>query len=551
MTHIITRACCNDAACVPVCPVNCIHPTPDDPDFGTAEMLYIDPAGCIDCGACVEVCPVEAIYSDHELPTEFARFQDFTVRYYEGEGRAGYTRDQRQLPERPWEPNSTALKVAIVGSGPAACYAAEEIAGQRGLQTSVDIFERLMTPGGLVRYGVAPDHRDTKRASEAFERTMQRPNVRVFFNTEVGVDITHDQLAERYHAVIYAVGAMSDRGMAVPGESLPGSHSAPEFVAWYNGHPDFADRLFDLSSERVVVIGNGNVALDVARILLTPAEHLERTDIAAHALAALRESKVREVVVLGRRGPLQAAFTAPELLGLAEVDGVDIVVRPDEVNICVAEPTVDSLKVELLTELGVSEPASERSIALRFLGSPEAILGDDHVTAIRVARNRLVDRDGAVVAEPTGEVEELSCGLVLRSVGYRGQPIRDLPFDERRAVIPHINGRVMNGGQTMPGVYVTGWIKRGPSGVIGTNKKCARETAAALLDDFRDQVLADPKVSDDIAATLVDAVDLAGWRRIAARERELGRQTGRPQVKLVEPGLIRAVADGEASQLLT
>src|SRR3546814_689419 len=334
MTHVITRACCNDAACVPVCPVNCIHPTPDEPDYGTAEMLYIDPQGCIDCGACVEACPVSAITADYDLAPEYARYEEINARYFASEERQDYEQVQNTRTSRSWAdaPEGT-LKVAIVGSGPAACYAAEELLTQRGLPAEVDMFEKLPTPWGLVRFGVAPDHQDTKSASGSFARTMKRKGFRLFLNAEVGVDITLAELKERYHAVIYAVGAMGDRALGVPGETLPGSHSATEFVAWYNGHPDFAARTFDLAHERAVIVGNGNVALDVARILVSDPEALAKTDIADHALAQLRSSKVREVVVLGRRGPLEAAFTTKELIGLSQTPGADLLVRPDELSV--------------------------------------------------------------------------------------------------------------------------------------------------------------------------------------------------------------------------
>ncbi|MCU1366571.1 MAG: fpr, partial [Ilumatobacteraceae bacterium] len=251
MTYVITRACCNDAACVPVCPVNCIHPTPDEPDYWTAEMLYIDGESCIDCGACVDVCPVDAIVADYDVSDEFARYEDIAARYFSGAGRRDYEPEQVVVKRRTWsdEAKGGPLRVAIVGSGPAACYAAEEIASQLGLDVQVDMFERLLTPGGLVRFGVAPDHQDTKAASEAFSRTMRRKNVRLFLGAEIGAAVSHEQLVERYHAVIYAVGAMGDRSLGIPGESLPGSHSATEFVAWYNGHPEYSRRTFDLSGE--------------------------------------------------------------------------------------------------------------------------------------------------------------------------------------------------------------------------------------------------------------------------------------------------------------
>lgn len=552
MTHIITRACCNDAACVPVCPVNCIHPTPDEPDYATAEMLYIDPQSCVDCGACVDVCPVGAIVADYDLSDSYARYEDINARYFASEERTSYdpeptprrTRDFSAAPDEP-------LRVAIVGSGPAACYAAEEILSQRGLKAEVDMFEKLPTPWGLLRFGVAPDHQDTKAASASFARTMRRPEFRMFLNTEVGTHVTLEDLQNRYHAVIVAVGAMSDRSLAIPGEDLPGSHSATEFVAWYNGHPDFAGRTFDLAHERAVIIGNGNVALDVARILVSDTDKLEKTDIADHALEQLRRSTIKEVVVVGRRGPLQAAFTTKELLGLAETEGADLVVRTDELALdsvsmaAVGDPatSVDIYKRDLMAELGTSAPSQERRISLRFLASPVEIRGDGWVESVRLVRNKLVATDSGVAAEPTEDAEDLSCGLLFRSVGYRGTGLPGVPFDERRGVIPNQGGRVTSEDTAVPGVYTTGWIKRGPSGVIGTNKHCARETVGNLLEDFIAGILPAPQAdTQDLDELLPDHVGLDGWKAIDDRERSEGKNQKRPRVKLVSVDDMLAVA---------
>lgn len=544
MTHVITRACCNDAACVPVCPVNCIHPTPDEPDYATAEMLYIDPDGCVDCGACLDVCPVGAIVADYDLTDQFARYEEINARYFASDERKAYVPEPRHAPVRsfdgaPAEP----LRVAIVGSGPAACYAAEEILNQRGLDAQVDMFEQLPTPWGLLRFGVAPDHQDTKAASASFARTMRRSDFRMFLNTKVGADLSLADLRGRYHAVLYAVGASADRALDVPGESLPGSHSATEFVAWYNGHPDYAARTFDLSHDRAVIVGNGNVALDVARILVSDPDELARTDIADHALAQLRTSRVREVVVVGRRGPLEAAFTTKELLGLAEAPGADLVVRPDELTLDatslarVGDPatSVEVYKAELLAELGTGTPTNERRIVLRFLASPVEISGTDRVESVRLVRNKLVEDGGRLVAEPTEDFEDLACGLVFRSVGYQGLPVADLPFDDARGVIPNSAGRVIDpeSGQELSGVYTAGWIKRGPSGVIGTNKRCARETVEALLDDFVAGRLPAPQEAPDVAELVPEHIGLDGWKRIDEYERAAGKAQRRPRVKLV------------------
>jgi len=553
MTHIITRACCNDAACVPVCPVNCIHPTPDEPDYGTAEMLYIDPDGCVDCGACVDVCPVGAIVADYDLTDDFARYEEINARYFSDPAHAEYDAEPQTPPRRVWDlPSAEPLKVAVVGSGPAACYAAEELMSQRGLAVQVDIFERLPTPGGLVRFGVAPDHQDTKAAGSAFARTLRRRGVRLFLNAEVGRDVSFEALRSRYHAVVVAVGAMDDRPLGIAGEGLPGSHSATEFVAWYNGHPDYADRTFDLGHERAVVIGNGNVALDVARILVSDPEALARTDIADHALEQLRKSTVKEVVVVGRRGPLEAAFTTKELLGLAETPAADLVVRPEELRLsedqiaAAGERSVALYKVELMAELGTRTPSHERRITLRFLASPDEIRGDGWVESVRLTRNELVADQGRTVARPTGDVEELACGLVFRSVGYRGRGIAGLPFDEARGIIPNEAGRILDpeSGAVLAGLYVAGWIKRGPSGVIGTNKRCARETVTQLLADLEAGRL--PALTDDrdVAESVPGHLDLEGWKAIDDYERSEGKAQRRPRVKLTDVAHMLEVARG-------
>jgi ferredoxin/flavodoxin---NADP+ reductase len=556
MTHVITQNCCNDASCVAVCPVNCIHPTPDEPDFSTAEMLYIDPQVCIDCGACVDACPVSAIYPDYDLPASSERYEAMNASYFGDPVRATYDQNPVEKEVRDWADRGLEpLRVAVVGSGPAAFYAAEEVLSQRNLTAEVDMFERLPTPGGLVRYGVAPDHQETKSVLKLFSRTMRRPRFRLFGNVEIGRDLTHEQLAQRYHAVVYAVGAMSDHALGIRGEDLPNSHSATSFVGWYNGHPEFASQSFDLSCERVVIIGNGNVALDVARVLCTDVETLRHTDIAQPALTALQQSNIKEVVVVGRRGPSEAAFTTPELVGLSQVRGLDVVVADDEVDppYTYAEHSEGAgfstgpLKNELLAELSQRAPTGGRRIRFRFLRTPVEITGEDKVTGIRLVRNDLVQEGDRVVARPTGETEDLECGLVLRAVGYRGHAVAGLPFDEHRSVLPQIEGRVVDPGtgQPLPGVYVCGWIKRGPSGVIGTNKKCAGETVSHLLDDFAEGLLPEPRTLEDVAALLPQAVDAGGWRAIDAHEQAAGRELARPRLKLLSVDEMLAVAQGE------
>src|SRR5215213_384327 len=291
MTFVITQPCCSDASCVSVCPVNCIHPTPEEPDYGSASMLYIDPQTCIDCGACVEACPVDAIGPDYDLAENDQDFIAINAEYFEDPRHRDYLPEAVQRGSRAvqvTEPEP--LRVAIVGSGPAACYAAEDLLDRPGLAVQVGIFERLPVPWGLVRFGVAPDHQRTKLVTTQFERTARRPRATLRLNVDVGQHITHDELLAHHHAVVYAVGAARDLRLGIPGEDLPGSSSATDFVAWYNGHPDFVDRNFDLSAQRAMVIGSGNVALDVARILVSDVDDLRRTDIAEHALEALAES---------------------------------------------------------------------------------------------------------------------------------------------------------------------------------------------------------------------------------------------------------------------
>ncbi|MEU4233231.1 4Fe-4S binding protein [Nonomuraea sp. NPDC026600] len=400
MTYVITRSCCSDASCIPVCPVNCIHPTPDEPDYGTTEMLYIDPKSCVDCGACVLACPVGAISADYDLTPAQAPYADISAHWFTGPGR----RDYEENPELPWprrwdDKAGEVLRVALVGSGPAAFYAAQELLSQRRIDVNVDMFERLLTPGGLVRFGVAPDHQDTKDAARSFAATTRRSGFRLFLNTEIGVDLTMEELHQRYHAVIVAAGALSDRELGIPGEQLRGSHSAAAFVGWYNGHPDFADLNFDLSSERAVIIGNGNVAFDVARILASDPDRLAKSDIADHALEKLRTSKIREVVVVGRRGPAEAAFTRKELLSLTQTPGVEVCVDPDDVSLDetsrdalgMADGSVPLSKVRMLTAIASKRPASAgRRVTLRFLSAPTEIVGRNRVEGVKFRRTRLV-----------------------------------------------------------------------------------------------------------------------------------------------------------------
>ena len=438
---------------------------------------------------------------------------------------------------------SEPLRVAVVGAGPAGFYAAGALLASEDPRVEVDLIDRLPTPWGLVRLGVAPDHPNIKAVSRAFEKIAVHPGFRFLGNVEVGRDVTHAELADLYGAVVYAFGAQTDRRLGIPGEDLPGSWPATAFVAWYNGHPDFQDLEFDLSHERAVVIGNGNVALDVARMLALTPDELQPTDTTDEAIAAINAGGVREIVVVGRRGPVQAAWTPVEVGELGELAGADILVDPAELELDpaseseleAAPPTVKR-NVEHLRSYAARAPEGKpRAIRLRFLRSPVAILGEERVEAIELVRNELVDGR----AKPTQDREVVECGIVFRSVGYRGIPLQGVPFDERSCTVPNDGGRVRDAdGVVVPGAYCAGWIKRGPTGVIGTNKKDATETVALLLEDARGERLGSGEPAAAIDALLeergVAVVTQTGWQAIDAAERAAGEPQGRPRVKLAE-----------------
>jgi ferredoxin/flavodoxin---NADP+ reductase len=453
----------------------------------------------------------------------------------------------------------TPARIAIVGAGPAGAFTAASLLRATG-DVEIDLLERLPTPWGLLRGGVAPDHEEIKRLATTFDRQTLARGCRFLGNVEVGVDVSHAELLEHYTAVVYATGAQTDKSLGIPGEDLPGSWAATEFVGWYNGHPDYRDAEFDLSGERAVVIGNGNVAADVTRLLTLAPDALARTDVADHALAALRDSRIREVVVLGRRGPAQAAFTSAELRELGRLEGVDVRVDPAEVELDPVsrswldeEGTFTARKnVELLREFArrPADPGADRRIVLRFLRSPVEIRGDGRVEAVVVRRNEIVRADdGTLRARPAGEeTETIECGLVLRSVGYRAVPLPGVPFEERRFVLPNEGGRVTTPeGEPLPRVYAVGWIKRGPTGILGTNKRDAEETARAVVEDLRADVLPAPRAGREaldalLADRVAELVTADGWRAIEARELEAGRSQERPRVKLASRDELLAAA---------
>jgi ferredoxin--NADP+ reductase len=443
------------------------------------------------------------------------------------------------------------VRVAIVGAGPSGFYAAEHILKDESTHAQVDLFDRLPTPFGLVRGGVAPDHPKIKSVIRVYEKTAAREGFRFFGNVKVGHDIEVEDLERLYHAIVYTVGCETDRRLGIPGEDLPGSHAATAFVGWYNAHPDYCDERFDLSCERAVVIGNGNVAMDVARMLALTDHELRQTDTADHAIEALDASGIREIVVLGRRGPAQAAFTNPEIQELGEMEDAEVVVDPAEVELdpasaaFLASEEADKttrVNVETLREFAAREPEEKRKrIILRFLSSPVEIHGDGKVERVVIGRNELVEEDGALRARDSGEREELECGLILRSVGYTGVPIEGVPFDERRGLILNEGGRVLDSHDAghKVGHYAAGWIKRGPSGVIGTNKKDALETVRHLLADIESETLMAPEspepvaVEELLAERNVRFVSFEDWQAIDEAEVGRGEPHGRPRVKFV------------------
>src|SRR5258708_7828667 len=443
----------------------------------------------------------------------------------------------------------TPLRVAIIGSGPSGFYAADSLLKDKNRVVQVDMFDRLPTPHGLVRGGVAPDHPKIKSVSKVYDKTAENPNFRFYGYVEYGKDITLEDLKAHYHAVIFATGAQSDRRLGVPGEDLPGSYPATEFVAWYNGHPDFRDLHFDLSQESVAVIGNGNVAMDVARILASSYEELRVTDIADYALEALRESKVKDIYMLGRRGPAQAAFTNPELKEFGELADADIVVKPEEaaadpLSLAALQAKPDAVADKNLRTLAqfAERPLSGKTkrIHMLFLVSPVELLGKDHVEAIKLVKNELqAAPDGSLRARATDQVETLPVGPVSRSIGYMGVPLPGLPFDQHAAVIPNDHGRVLDPESKQPimGEYVVGWIKRGPTGVLGTNKPDSVETVNMLLEDMPKFAPLNPvnatqeSVEQLIKLRKPNYVSYPDWRLLDELERQNGEAQGRPRVK--------------------
>ncbi len=445
------------------------------------------------------------------------------------------------------------LRVAIVGSGPAGFYALQALFQIEGLNVQVDMYERLPVPFGLVRSGVAPDHPNIKKVMALYERLAERPEFRFFGNVEFGRDITLEDFRNLYHHVVFASGAQADRALGIPGETLQGVHSARRFVAWYNGDPDYSHQHFDFSTTSAVVIGVGNVAADVARILCRLPQVLEKTDIADYALEALKESAIKTVHLIGRRGPVQAAFSHPEIHELGEMGGASASTLPEEMQLDEASEQelrngTEDLRhrYEALKRLeGRHQPEKPRRLMIRFCLSPVEILGDaeGRVRALRLVRNALfMDAAGTVRSRPTDKVEEIPCGLVFRSVGYKGVVLEGVPFDTGAGIVPNDHGRVIDPGlaQQMEGVYVAGWIKRGPTGLIGSNKTCSRETVDALVEDLAADKRFWPiapqaeAVDQLLRERRIDYVTYDEWKRIDELELARGKAVGRPRIKLTE-----------------
>ncbi len=444
-------------------------------------------------------------------------------------------------------PPAANLRVAVIGAGPSGFYAADALLKGRE-DVSIDLIDRLPTPFGLVRYGVAPDHQKIKSVTRLYERTCADARVRFLGNVAFGRDLTHEDVRRHYQAVVYAVGAPSDRSLGIEGEDLPGCLSATEFVAWYNGHPDYGDLGVSLGARGVAVVGMGNVAVDVARVLAKSVDELAATDMADYAIDTLRTSAVTDVYMLGRRGPAEAKFTTKELRELGELANADIVVREDELE--VSEASLKAIEgdataqknLEVLRDMAAKPlEGKPRRLHIRFCVSPTRVLGEQGVSGMVLERNRLEPaEDGYIRSVGTGETETLDVQMVLRSVGYRGTALPGVPFDARRNVIPNDAGRVLDGpgGSPVAGEYVAGWIKRGPSGVIGTNKADAMETVASLLADELPQIdanAASPAAVDRLLRERgVTPFGFEHWLELDRFELEAGKKSGRPRVKVTD-----------------
>jgi ferredoxin--NADP+ reductase len=494
-------------------------------------MLHIDPVACVDCGACVSACPVDAILPESRLSAAQLPFIAINATFYPDrpEGKLPVAAKLAPvLPAPRIRDGAAALTVAIIGSGPAGMYAADELLTQRGVR--VNMFDKLPVPYGLVRAGVAPDHQKTKSITRLFDKISRQRGFEYFLNVEVGQHISHSELLDYHHGLLYAVGAPGDRRLEIDGMGMPGTGSATDFVAWINGQPGSAGPIAGTIEDPVVIIGNGNVALDVARILTADPDGLAHTDICDAALKVLQHRAVREVVVAARRDPRDSAFTLPELVGLTSTANVVLAAADHELVRRDLETTDDPVTHAKLTILAglpdAGAPATGSRIQLAYRLTPQRIIGPGHSRRVEFIRTA------------TTETVGLDAGLVLTSIGYRGAPVAGLPFDEIAAVVPNRDGRVIDPRTAEPvrGAYVAGWIKRGPTGFIGTNKSCAMQTVATLVEDFNKGLLDDPRQPPSALETLIrarqpDLVDAAGWRAIDVAEISRGEAAGRPRVK--------------------
>lgn len=445
--------------------------------------------------------------------------------------------------------DSRPLRVAIIGSGPSGFYAAAALF-KSDVPVHVAVFEKLPVPFGLVRFGVAPDHGKIRNVIKTYQKTAANPDFSFWGNVNVGEDVSIEELQRHFDAIILAYGSATDRQLGIPGEDLPRSYTATAFCSWYNGHPEFADMEFDLSQETAVVIGQGNVAMDVCRILATDADELAKTDMASHAVSALRESKVKTIHCVGRRGPVQAAFTPKEIKELGEIAGCDCVVRSEDLDVgpnCLAElelPDRSSSRknFEVMKELAEQEPSgANRQIVMHFLRSPVAIEGEGGVQRTILEHNQLSGDAGSQKARGTGEKSELDCGLFFRSVGYRGMPLAGIPFNDDWGVVPNEGGRVE------PGLYAVGWIKRGPSGLIGTNNGDSADTVKELLADVPKLTPAPEPDDDGLMAALADrgvrVVTYDDWLKIDKVELERGASAGKPRDNFIHVEEMLSVLD--------
>jgi ferredoxin--NADP+ reductase len=453
------------------------------------------------------------------------------------------------------------LRVAIVGSGPSGFYAAEALI-KSDIDVKVDMLERLPSPYGLVRSGVAPDHPKLKQAILLYDKIAQSPEFNLIANVTVGKDISVDELRDSHHAIIFTCGAESDRKLGIPGENLAGSYTATEFVAWYNGHPDYRERQFDLSNEVAVIIGQGNVAADVARILSKTVDELKHTDIAEHALDALAKSKIRDIYVIGRRGPAQAKFTPKELREFGELEDCDAIVDPSELELNAAsikeleeKSNVGSKKIYDLFQKyadqatsGLASSRKARRCHFQFLRSPVELLGDSKLERVKIEYNQLSGGPFKQSARGSGEFYELEIGILFRSIGYRGVPIEGVPFHDSWGIFPNEDGRITENDEIVPQFYTAGWIKRGPSGIIGTNRACSVATVASLLADLNTLDTSEQKAGAEMLYPMLDSrnvryLNYQEWTKIDLKEVERGEPRGKPREKFTFINEMMAVLD--------